>query len=56
MGEATLQTIVDHESAILLVESFIAVDLFGSGESPLTSSVYDAGEQCMAQQEEECTA
>ena len=39
-----------------LVESFPTVDLFGSSVSPLTSSVFDAGEQCLAQQEEECTA
>src|SRR5215210_6572031 len=56
MGEAMLKTIVEEESAVLLVEPFPAVDFLGSGESPLTSSVFDAEEQCLAQQEEECTA
>jgi hypothetical protein len=51
MGEAMLQTIVEEESAVFLVEPFPAVDFFGSGESPLTSNVFDAGEQCLAQQE-----
>ena len=52
-GEATLETTVEFESAVLLVESFAAVDFFGSGESPITSSLSDAIEQCMALQEEE---
>jgi hypothetical protein len=53
MSEAMLQTIVEQESVALFVESFPTVDFFGSGESPITSSVFYTGEQCLAQQEEE---
>ena len=49
MGEATLETTVEFESAVLLVKSFPAVDFHGSGFSPITSSLFDAIEQCLAQ-------
>ena len=54
MGEAFLQTFVEDESAVLLIEPFPLL-ISSAAARALTSSVFNAEEQCLAQQEK-CTA